>query len=361
MAIGLVLGGIDKIFGNRLGLGARFEEGFHSMGALALGMVGIICLTPIITRVLGPAVTPLFQAVGVDPGMLGSILANDMGGFPLAMDLAVDERAGLLGGAIVSSMFGTILVFHIPVGLGLIPEEKHPWFAQGLLIGFIVTPIGSILGGLVAGFPIGLIMRNMTPIIVFSLLLVLGLRFIPRAMVKGSLWFGRIVTALIYFGLICAGFEAITHVAILPGMTPLEEGMKTVGHIAVVLAGTFPILFLLMKLLDKPLKALGRRMGLDSTSTAGMIFALANSVPVFTMIKDMGKKGTILNTAWAITVGAAFGDHLGYTAGVRPDMIVPMIAAKLSAGVCAVVIVMLLYRGADDMEPALGGAAAPLK
>ena len=96
-------------------------------------------LTPLITDTLGAAITPLFTAIGVDPGMFGSILANDMGGYPLAMELAIDERAGLLGGAIVASMFGVILVFHIPVGLGLIPKGKHPWFAQGLLIGFIAV------------------------------------------------------------------------------------------------------------------------------------------------------------------------------------------------------------------------------
>ena len=352
VAVGFILGGLDKIFGGKLGLAPKFEEGFQAMGTLALGMAGIICLTPLIGRYLGPVITPFFQAIGVDPGMFGAILANDMGGYDLAMELAVDERAGLLSGAIVASMFGVILVFHIPVGLGIIPKEKHPWFAQGLLIGFIVTPIGSILGGLVAGFPFLFILRNMVPIIVISVLLAIGLRLAPNAMVTGSLWFGRAVTALIYFGLICAGFEAITGAVILPGMTPISEAMSTVGHIALVLAGTFPVLSILLKVLDRRLKAAERHMGLDATSTAGLIFALANSVPVFTMIKDMDRKGTIINTVWAITVGAALGDHLGYTAGVRPDMIVPMIVAKLSAGACGVAIVLIQERLRNSNVPA---------
>lgn len=124
-------------------------------------------------------------------------------------------------------------------------------------------------------------------------------------------------------------------------MTPISEAMQTVGHIGVILAGTFPVLFILLRVLDRPLKAVGRHLGLDSNATAGLIFALANSVPVFTMIKDMDRKATIINTVWAITVGAALGDHLGYTAGVRPDMIVPMIVAKVSAGICGVAIVMV--------------------
>ena len=67
VAIGFVLGGIDKILGGRFGLAPKFEEGFHAMGTLALGMVGIICLTPLITDTLGAAITPLFTAIGVDP------------------------------------------------------------------------------------------------------------------------------------------------------------------------------------------------------------------------------------------------------------------------------------------------------
>ena len=36
-----LLGAVDRIFGNRLGLGKEFEEGILAMGSLALAMVGI--------------------------------------------------------------------------------------------------------------------------------------------------------------------------------------------------------------------------------------------------------------------------------------------------------------------------------
>src|SRR5690606_36609390 len=101
MAIGVLIGAIDRIIGNKFGLGEKFEEGFNSMGPLALGMVGIITLTPVIARVLGPLIIPIFGFIGADPAMFASILANDMGGYPLAMELAVNEEAGLLSGLVV--------------------------------------------------------------------------------------------------------------------------------------------------------------------------------------------------------------------------------------------------------------------
>ena len=116
MAFGALIGAADKIIGNRFGLGEKFDEGFQAMGSLALGMVGIVCLAPVISKALGPVIIPACQAIGADPALFGSILANDMGGYSLAMELAQNQEAGLFAGNIVASMLGCTLVFSIPVG-----------------------------------------------------------------------------------------------------------------------------------------------------------------------------------------------------------------------------------------------------
>ena len=41
------LGALDRIFGNRFGIGQEFENGIQAMGSLALAMVGIVCLAPV--------------------------------------------------------------------------------------------------------------------------------------------------------------------------------------------------------------------------------------------------------------------------------------------------------------------------
>ena len=38
MVIFMIIGGIDKILGNKFGYGEKFEEGFMAMGSLALAM-----------------------------------------------------------------------------------------------------------------------------------------------------------------------------------------------------------------------------------------------------------------------------------------------------------------------------------
>ncbi len=166
MAIGILLGAIDRIIGNKFGLGEQFEEGFNAMGPLALGMVGIVTLAPVIAKVLGPIIIPVFSLMGADPAMFAMILANDMGGYPLAMELAQNEQAGLLAGLIVSSMMGCTLVFSIPVGLGLIEYKDRPFFAKGLLIGLITIPAGGIVVGLIAGFEPLMVLVNNIPVII---------------------------------------------------------------------------------------------------------------------------------------------------------------------------------------------------
>ena len=338
MAIGILLGGIDRIIGNKLGLGEQFEEGFNAMGPLALGMVGIVVLAPVISKVLGPVIIPVFTWMGADPAMFAIILANDMGGYPLAMELAQNEQAGLLSGLIVSSMLGCTLVFSIPVGLGLIEYKDRPFFAKGLLIGLITIPVGSIAGGLIAGFDVQMVLVNNIPVIILSVLFVLGLIFIPKKMISGSLIFGKIIVVVITIGLATSAFQELVNVVIIPGMAPIMDAMSIIAKIAIILLGTFPILNIIVKVMDKPLTRVGRNLGMDAVSAAGIVITLANSIPVYKMMKDMTPKGKVINTAWLVPATAALGDHLGFTAGVRPDMITPVVLGKLIAGILAIAL-----------------------
>ncbi|MDQ0660981.1 ethanolamine transporter EutH [Paenibacillus sp. W2I17] len=96
IAFFLVLGAVDKAFGNKLGLGAAFTEGIMAMGTLALVMVGIVSLAPFLANMLIPLISPLYEAIGADPASFANtILAVDMGGYALAGQMAQSEQAGL--------------------------------------------------------------------------------------------------------------------------------------------------------------------------------------------------------------------------------------------------------------------------
>ena len=76
MVVFMALGAIDRIIGNRFGLGEKFEEGILAMGSLALAMVGIICLAPVLANLLRPVVVPFYQFLGADPAMFAGTPAR---------------------------------------------------------------------------------------------------------------------------------------------------------------------------------------------------------------------------------------------------------------------------------------------
>lgn len=345
MALFAVLGAIDRILGNKLGLGKEFESGILAMGSLALAMVGIISLAPVLAAMLKPVIVPAYGLLGADPAMFaGSILACDMGGAALAAEMAADPQAALLGGVLGGAMLGATIVFTIPVALGILREEDRPAFARGILAGVVTIPVGILVGGLVAGFPAGMVLRNLTPIVIIALLIALGLWKAEAAMIRGFTIFGKGVIAVITLGLIAAIAESLTGFVLIPGMAPIEEGFQTVGAIAIVLAGAFPLVYAVTKVLRKPLLSLGRALGVNDTAAAGLIASLANSIATFGMLKDMDERGKILNVAFAVSAAFVFGDHLGFTAGFAPEMLPAVILGKLAGGISALGLAMLLTR-----------------
>lgn len=345
MAAFAVIGALDRIFGNRLGVGKNFEEGILAMGSLALAMLGIIALAPVLASVLKPVIVPVFRFLGADPAMFaGTILACDMGGGPLAQALSADYDAAMLGGVITGSMLGATIVFTIPVAMGILKDEDKAAAAKGILCGIVTVPVGVLVGGLVAGFSLLMVLRNLIPIVIIAALIALGLWKAENAMIKGFGIFGKVIVALITVGLAAAIVEALTGFTLIPGMESLEVGFSTVGVIAIVLAGAFPLVAAVTKILRKPLMKLGKLLGVNETAAAGLIATLANSIATFGLVKDMDSRGKVVNIAFAVSAAFVFGDHLGFTAGFAPEMLPAMIVGKLAGGVSAVAVALLLTR-----------------
>lgn len=343
MAIFAVLGAADRILGNHLGLGPEFENGILAMGSLALAMVGIVSLAPVLASWLRPVVVPLYRFLGADPAMFaGTILACDMGGGSLAQEMTEDPRAALLGGVITGSMLGATVVFTIPVAMGILRPEDRPAMAKGILCGVVTIPVGVLVGGLAAGYPFMMVLRNLTPILIIGALIALGLWRAEEGMIRGFAVFGKIVVAVITAGLAAAIVEELTGFVLIPGMAPISEGFQTVGAIAIVLAGAFPLVYTVTKLLKKPLMAVGKLLGINDAAAAGLVACLANSIAAFEMVKDMNRRGKVVCIAFSVSAAFVFGDHLGYAAGFAPEILPAMIAGKLAGGVAAVAAALLL-------------------
>ncbi len=216
--------------------------------------------------------------------------------------------------------------------------------AQGILCGIVTIPVGVLAGGLAAGFPVRMILSNLVPIVIIAALIALGLWKAEAAMVRGFTVFGKAVVAVVTVGLAAGIVEALTGIRVIPGMDPIENAFSTVGEIAIVLAGAFPLVAVLTRLLRRPLTAVGRKLGINETAAAGLIASLANSIATFGMVKDMNRRGKVVNIAFAVSAAFVFGDHLGFTAGFAPEMLPAMIVGKLVGGISAVAVALWITR-----------------
>lgn len=358
MMIFMVVGAVDKIMGNKRGYGEQFDEGFNAIGPLAAAMAGVVAAAPVLAYVLGPILKPLYTSIGADASMFATtLLACDMGGYPLAMELAANESIGNFAGLILGTMMGPTIVFTIPVALGIMKKEDRPFLGAGILAGLITVPIGCIVGGLVMNMTpykisISTILINLVPVILIAGLIVVGLWFAPTKMISGFSVFGAGVTIVITIFTAIAVFEYQTGIMfpvldmmVLPdaeGVIPLESGLLICGQIGIVLIGAFPMVKWITNTFSGPLNKLGAALGMNDKGSAGMVANLANNIAMFNILHEMNPKGKLLNVAFAVSAAFVFGDHLGFTAGVNKEMIFPVIVGKLVAGITAVILANLL-------------------
>ena len=258
MMIFMLLGAIDKIRGNKWGYGEEFDNGFNAMGPLAIAMAGVVAAAPVLAINLKPIIVPIYGMVGSDASMFATtLLACDMGGYPLAMKLAANDSIGNFSGLILGTMMGPTIVFTIPVALSIIKVQDRPYLGAGVLAGLITIPLGCIAGGLLMNMTpykidLATILVNLIPVIIIAGLICVGLWFRPQKMINGFNVFGSAVTILITILTAIAVFEYQTGIhfplfdqMVVPaeegGSIPLEDGLLICGQIATVLIGAFPM------------------------------------------------------------------------------------------------------------------------
>ena len=230
-------------------------------------MAGLICITPLVSLGLDYTIVPFYRMLHLDPGMLGGILALDMGGYQLCKELALDPAIGRYGGIIVGATLGCTITFTIPVGMGMLGEREKPLFAKGILAGLSALPVGILVGGLLCGLSIGKLLIQSIPVFLLAVLLILGLSRFPDGMIRGFRVFAEIIRGAGTIGIALGAFSYMTGVQLLPEMTGLDEALGVVSSIGIVLLGSLPFAEILQRLLNIRVRTLATT---PAEKTAGM-------------------------------------------------------------------------------------------
>lgn len=363
-----VLGAFAAIKNSDEGLGKQFMEGLHAIGHIFIPAAGIMASIPYLSWFINKVCGPFFSAIGADPAIAATaILATDMGGYQLAEVLKASHEGWIMA-MIVGFMAGATIVFSIPVGLAMLDKRDHKYMALGIMSGVLTIPIGAFISSVLITltsskvrdtisttadstyeFTLSYlkIFLNLSPLLIFVVLLAIGLYFLPDLMIKGFMWFGRIMDAGIKLVLVFSIVEIFTGLfstvfgswGFHPIMADKEDqfrALETAGYIGIMLAGAFPMVYLLQKYAGKPLEAMGRRFGLSKEGSAGILATIANILAMFKLVRSMPPKDKVINISFAVCAAFLLGDHLSFTANFQPTLILPIIIGKLSAGVIGI-------------------------
>ena len=347
-----LLGGIDRIFHCRWGLGRDFEKGFQLLGTMSLSMIGMIVLAPWIASVLSPVTEGFYRIFHMDPAILpASLFANDMGGAPLAESVAKNESLGGFHALIVSSMMGCTVSFTIPYALGIVKKEHHHPMFSGFLCGIATIPVGCLVTAPFLNLSLGQILWNLLPLILFAAAVAAGVFFAPNATVKIFSLLGGLIRVAVTLGLLLGIFEFLTGIQILEGIAPIEEGALICFNAAIVLSGAFPLMNLLSRLLSPVTKKWGAALSVNDTAAMGLLSSPVTNATTLEMMNRMDHKGVFLNAAFAVSASFTFGGHLAFTMAFDSAYLIPMIAAKLISGFSALVLAVLVYPGIYGSKP----------
>lgn len=363
-----VMGAFGAIRNPEHGIGREFMNGVHTVGHIFVPAAGIMAAIPYLTWFISQFISPVFELIGADPALAATaILASDMGGYQLANALKASYEGWVMA-MVVGFMSGATIVFSIPMGLAMLNRRDHKYMALGIMSGVLSIPIGAFIATVlivtfdtdirtiisttaapthVFAISIMQILINLLPLFVFVALIALGLKLVPNAMIAGFMLFGRIMDALIKLVLVFSIVEIFTGFfsSVLGswGFDPIMadeldqfRALETAGYIGIMLAGAFPMVYLIRKHAAKPLAVVGDWLGLSPAGSAGLLATMANILAMFTLIRDMPPKDKVINISFGVCAAFLLGDHLSFAANFQPTIILPLIIGKFSAGAIAI-------------------------
>lgn len=340
-----ILGAVDKLLGNKFGLGDEFEKGFKLFVPMALSMLGMLVLAPAVGIWLTPFFDWFYATFHIDPSVIpASLFANDMGGMTLANTICKSETIGNFNAFVVSSMMGCVVSFTIPFAIGVVKKEQHKQMFLGILCGITTVPVGCFVAGLICGIGAVELLICLLPLILFSVILGVALVLFTNICIKVFVVFGSIVRWISMLGLVFAIFTFLTKIEICEQFDTLENAAFICVNACVTLSGMLPFMFIVSKLLSKPLRTVGAKFGVNSASVFSLFATLVTNATTFSSMEKMDKKGVVLNSAFAVSAAFVFGSHLALTMAFDAHYVLPMIVGKLVSGIAAVVLAFFVYR-----------------
>lgn len=346
ISIFFIIGILDYIMDNKFRLGTRLIEGIQSMGTLALSMIGILSITPIISSFLINNILPILKDKNfIDPSIISSsILAVDMGGYKIANSISTNQNIIYFSGILISSIVGCTISFTLPLALGIVEEKDIDILCKGILCGLITLPISLFIGGVLLKIDINILINNILPIIILSIIIIIGIYKFPKSTISVFKVISKLILIVSILGLGLQGINSITGQEIIKNLLPVEDVLSIVGKIAIFLSGANVMIEVINRLFYKRINSLAKTLKINSYSITALIGSLASAVIVFNNFDKLDKRGKIICSAFSVGGAYVLGGQLGYVVTEAKEIVYIYIFIKLLSGILALVLSLYISR-----------------
>lgn len=360
--------------------GQKFTEGIYAIGPIFLPVAGIMAFSPILAQVITNWLAPIYDKIGADSAMAATtIIAVDMGGYSLAEELAQTKESWIMA-MLTGYMAGATIVFSVPVGLKIVDKKDWPYLAMGVMAGILAIPVGVLASCLcilfypvavrstmstdavsdyMLQFSLPFIFSNLMPLCIFCAVVAWGLWKKTDKMIWCFSRLGDFMEKGLRIIVMLTIIEYFTHIfSNIFGFWPLEpiiadeadinRALEIAGYIGIMLAGAFPMVYLLQGFVSWFVKRTGIVSGRGADLVSGILAAAANVLALFAMIKDLQPREKVLCISFGVCGAFMFGDHLAFTANFQPNLILPVVFGKAVGGFLGVYFAYLLTKNKFD-------------
>ena len=337
------VGFIDKIAGNRLGVGKDFDRGLSSMGTLAVSMAGIYCVATSIARQYAGMAPQVSQVFSPDPGLIiGCLLAPDMGAMPIASVLSKSQDLSYFSGIVAAGCIGQFIGFQLPVLIAALAENDKDFIIKGFLYGLMAIPTGLFAGGMVLMLDWKDLFINTGLITGVCALLGVGFFKARYLLEKLMCLLGdviRIGSQLLFCIIIWTLFfpqQGVLDAGVV------YEGLALVIKVTLIMCGGMVFSNLCLRYCRSPLLWAAQKMNINEASVIGLLLNSVNSLAMLPLFAEMDEKGKQINGAFAVSGAYLLGGQMAFIGAIgNAKVFYAWFLSKLVAGVFAVFFVVV--------------------
>lgn len=335
-----LIGLIDKFLNNKFKLGECFDSGAAILGEMMVFVMGIYCFGVTISSNFLDVISSATANWIFDPAVLiGSVLAPDMGSYPVATTIAASPEMGHFSGVAVGSTIGTLISFYLPAYISSVKGKDIDILMEGFLYGIVVLPITLIISGLLYGIGIGPVIKNLCPVLVLCLLLFVGLLRKRDLTTKLLYHFGKVFTVITYFAFVVSLLSLFFPEKSFISASLVETTIVMIFKMTINIIGALVTMEILKRIFSKQFAWAANKLGINEYSMMGILVGIPGGIAMIPLLPKMDHKGKILNGAFAVSGFYALGGQMALVAANETSSsLMIFFFAKLGGGLLAMLL-----------------------